>query len=63
MKDKDIDKSDASLGYYAVEPIEGCLECAFDGCFLVCFLTSRCCWAYREDERDVIFIKKADKDE
>ena len=55
-----IDKSDASLGYYAVEPIEGCLECAFDGCFLVYFLTSRCCLVYREDELDVIFIKKSE---
>ena len=57
---KDIDKSDAQLGYVAVEPEEGCLGCAFDDDFPECFITSkRCVTSGREDKRNVIFKKES----
>ena len=61
---KDIDKSDAPLGYYAVEPIEGCLECAFDEDFSECFIASKRCVpsGRRDDKRDVIFKKESSGD-
>ena len=59
----DIDKSDAPLGYYAVEPIQGCLECAFDEDFSECFLASkRCVPSGRDDKRNVIFKKESSGD-
>ena len=64
---KDIDEKDAPLGYVAyvaVEPVEWCLECAFYKDFSGCFIASkRCVPSGREDKRNVIFIKKVDKDE
>ena len=57
---KDIDKSDAPLGYVAAEPIQGCLECAFDEDFSECFIASKRCVpsGRRDDKRDVIFKKE-----
>ena len=61
---KDIDETDAPKGYVAVEPVEGCLECAFYEDFSECFVYSIMCDArHREDKQNVIFIKKADKEE
>ena len=65
---KDIDKNDAPLGYYAVEPKEyalggrgECLGCDFnedlESCRLVDYM---CSMSYREDELDVIFKKVGD---
>ena len=60
---KDIDKSDAPLGYVAAEPIQGCLECAFDEDFSECFLDSkRCVPSRRDDKRNVIFKKESSGD-
>ena len=61
---KDIDKSDAPLGYVAVKLVEGCLECAFYEDFSECFeYTTMCDAQYREDRQNVIFIKKSENEE
>ena len=63
---KDIDKGDAPLGYVAVAASRNlhCGECAFTDMFYTCLTYSKRCDArYREDNKDVVFIKKADKDE
>ena len=60
---KDIDKSDAPLGYVAVaaENHLFCGECAFTDTFYKCFAYSIMCDArHREDKQNVIFIKKAE---
>ena len=60
---KDIDKGDAPLGYVAVAASRKhhCVECDM---FYMCLTYSKKCDArHREDKKDVIFIKKADKDE
>ena len=60
---KDIDKSDAPLGYVVAEPIQWCLECAFDEDFSECLLGSkRCVPSVRDDKRNVIF-KKVNNDD
>ena len=59
-----IDEKDAPEGYVAVKLVEGCPECAFYEDFSEYFAYSIMCDArHREDKQDVIFIKKADKDE
>ena len=58
-----IDKSDAPEGYVAVAASRNhhCEECDL---FYMCLTYSKMCDArYREDKQNVIFIKKADKDE
>ena len=60
---KDIDKSDAPEGYIAVAASRNhhCEECDM---FYMCLTYSKRCDArYREDKQNVIFIKRADKDE
>ena len=57
---KDIDKGDAPLGYVAVEPIEGCLECAFYEDFSGCLLVGKRCFpSGRDDKRYIIFKKES----
>ena len=60
---KDIDKGDAPLGYVAVAASRNhhCGECDMFYTYLT--YSKKCDARHREDKKDVIFIKKADKDE
>ena len=64
---KDIDETDAPIGYVAVSPHnkpDQCVGCAFEEQFYTCFRYSDMCnKLYRKDKQSVIFIKKTDKDE
>ena len=58
-----IDEKDAPEGYVAAEPIQGCLECAFDEDFSECFLVSKLCvTSRRNDKRNVIFKEESSGD-
>ena len=64
---KDIDKSDAPIGYVAIAPLRGsgsCFGCVFDtpntGCNLALFGGSvgQCTSRFREDKQNVIFVRE-----
>ena len=60
---KDIDKSDAPSGYVAVATSRNhhYLEC--DMFYMYLTYSKKCDARNREDKKDVLFVKKADKDE
>ena len=60
---KDIDKGDVPLGHVAVAASRNhhCEECDMFYTYLT--YSSRCDARRREDKKDVLFVKKADKDE
>lgn len=64
---KDIDETDAPIGYVAVFPHnkrDHCVGCAFEEHFYACFRYSQMCnQFYREDKQSVIFIKKSENEE
>ena len=58
-----IDKGDAPLGYVAVAASRNhhCVECDMFYTYLA--YSKKCDARHREDKKNVVFIKKADKDE
>ena len=60
---KDIDKGDAPVGYIAVAASRNHHYGECDMFYTYLTYSKRCDARHREDKKNVVFIKKADKDE